>query len=224
MVAHDLRAPLRHLRQFSDFLTADLGEAATPAALEHLEIIKSSSARMSAMVERLLEYARIGVGAPKLGPVDLASCLAEAVEMLGADARAAQIESTFGAFGWVKGDRVLITRLFQNLVQNAIKFRKPDMAPRIRISAQGDAQSVVIAFEDEGVGVDPSQADAIFEMFGRAQVGPEISGDGIGLAFCKRICETLGGSIALDISRLDGARLLVRLIRARASRKRAKTP
>jgi two-component system CheB/CheR fusion protein len=218
VVAHDLRAPLRHLSQFSDFLEMEVGAWANDKAREYLGIIKSSADRLTNMVDRLLDYARIGVGAPRMVPVDLAACLQEARELLRADAGDAAIEVRFGKFGWARGDRVLVTRLFQNLLQNAAKFRRPEAAPQIVVSAVGEGKFVVVSVEDNGVGVDPSQAEKIFEMFGRAHSDRDFEGHGIGLAFCKRICEALGGSISLDAAKQDGARFLVRLARARPKR------
>jgi len=218
VVAHDLRAPLRHLSQFSDFLGAELGPQAKPAVNEHLSIIKTSAGRMSQMVERLLEYARIGVGAPKLGPVDLAACFAEACEILGAEAKVADIKARFGACGFVRGDRILMTRLFQNLLQNALKFHKPGAAAIVRVASEGDAESVKIIFEDEGLGVDPAQADRIFEMFGRGEEAQGVTGYGIGLAVVRRICESQGGSIAIDLAKTEGTRFVITLTRARGRR------
>jgi two-component system CheB/CheR fusion protein len=224
VVAHDLRAPLRHVAQFSEFLALELDETASAEAREHLGFIRSSAGKMTVMIERLLDYARIGVGAPALGPVDLAACFAEARELLGAEAAAAEVRCEFGKLRWVRGDRVLVTRLLQNLLQNALKFHKPGQTPKVRVETQADGDSLVIVFEDDGLGVDPGKADLIFEMFKRAHDGEHISGHGIGLAFCRRICETLGGAISLDHAKQDGARFLIRLTRAKPQRARAKPP
>ena len=224
VVAHDLRAPLRHVAQFSEFLALELGDAAPAEAREHLSFIRSSAGKMTVMVERLLEYARIGVGAPALGPVDLAACFAEARGLLRAEAAAADVRAEFGKLHWVRGDRVLVTRLLQNLLQNAFKFHKPGQKPRVRVATQADGEHVVVKFEDDGLGVDPAKADLIFEMFTRTHEDTDIAGHGIGLAFCRRICETLGGTIALDPARRDGARFLIRLTRAKPKRTRAKPP
>jgi signal transduction histidine kinase len=222
VVAHDLRAPLRHVSQFSEFLALELGEAASAAAREQLTFIRSSAGKMSVMIERLLEYARIGVGAPALGPVDLAACFEEARELLGAEAAAADVKASFGKGLWVRGDRVLVTRLLQNLLQNALKFRKPAQRPKVRVKAAVEGQHIVVSFEDDGLGVDPEKADLIFEMFKRGHEGSDIAGHGIGLAFCRRICETLGGSIALDPSKPDGARFVIEMTRAKPKPKRTR--
>ena len=218
VVAHDLRAPLRHLSQFSDFLATELGPQAPEAANQHLSVIKTSAGRMSQMVERLLEYARIGVGAPKLAPVDLSACFAEACEVLGTKAKGADVKAKFGPYGFVRGDRILVTRLFQNLIQNAMKFHKPGAGAVIRVQAEGDAETVKLLFEDEGLGVNPAQADRIFEMFGRGEDAETVGGYGIGLAVARRICESLGGAITIDLSMTEGTRFVVSLTRARARR------
>ena len=227
VVAHDLRAPLRHMSQFAEILVGALGPEADGSALRYLGLIKSSASKLSVMIERLLDYARIGVGAPKLEPVDLSACFKEACEVLGAQTKFVGIEAAFGAHGWARGDRVLLNRLFQNLIENALKYHKPGAAPRLRVTAAGEGANIFIAFEDDGIGVDPGKAEAIFEMFGRETTTSGVAGDGIGLAVCRRICETMGGAIALDSQRREGARFLVRLPRAtprRAKSGRANSP
>ena len=88
----------------------------------------------------------------------------------------------------------------------------------MRVLAESDSQSVIVRFDDEGVGVDPSQAEAIFDMFGRGYRSVDFAGYGIGLAFCRRICETIGASISLDTAKQNGARFVVRLTRAKGKR------
>jgi len=137
---------------------------------------------------------------------------------LGAEAKAADIKARFGACGFVRGDRILMTRLFQNLLQNALKFHKPGAAAIVRVASEGDAESVKIIFEDEGLGVDPAQADRIFEMFGRGEEAQGVTGYGIGLAVVRRICESQGGSIAIDLAKTEGTRFVITLTRARGRR------
>lgn len=106
--------------------------------------------------------------------------LTEACEILCADARGADIKAKFGPCGFVRGDRILVTRLFQNLLQNALKFHKPGEAATVRVMAGGDAETVKLIFEDEGLGVNPAQADCIFEMFGRGEEANSVDATGSG--------------------------------------------
>ena len=214
VVAHDLRAPLRHMSQFAEFLAAELGQSASADAREYLQIIRSSAGSMSNMIERLLDYARIGVGPPKLTTMRLGECLDEATELLTQDLSAAKLDIDIVSAGMVRGDAVLATRLFQNLLQNALKFTRPGVTPEIAIRAENDGDSVVVSVSDNGIGIPPDKAHDIFKMFTRLHSEREYSGNGMGLAICRRICEVLGGSIQLDPAHTPGARFLITLPRA----------
>jgi two-component system CheB/CheR fusion protein len=214
VVAHDLRAPLRHLNQFADILMMELGDAASPAVQEYLRIIQSSAASMSGMIERLLEYARIGAGAPKFNDMSLRDCVEQASEFLRGEMTAASATLECGKLSFVNGDRSLLVRLFQNLLTNSLKYRRKDVVPQIKITSKNDGNFTNIAFTDNGIGIDPAYKDTIFKMFSRLHSDSEYSGHGMGLAICKRICEIHGGTIALDSDYLGGTRFVVRLPRA----------
>lgn len=215
VVAHDLRAPLRHLNQFANFLLRDLEGSASPSVLEYLHIIQSSAANMSGMVESLLDYARIGSGTARFGEVALRDCVDAAVEFLREEMSAATAILECGALPCVEGERLLLTRLFQNLIANSIKYCRRDAAPRIAISAEVDARHVVISVRDNGIGVDPARSHEIFKMFSRLHPDSEYSGHGMGLAICKRVCEIHGGTIDVGEKQDEGTLFVIRLPKAR---------
>jgi two-component system CheB/CheR fusion protein len=198
VVAHDLRAPLRHLNQFAQFLLMELGGSASSTVQEYLQIIQSSAASMSGMIERLLEYARIGAGAAKFSEVSLKDCVDQAAENLRTEIAAANAVIECGKLPSIKGDRILLARLFQNLVANSIKYCRKDVVPRIAIQANSDGKYVQISVADNGIGIDPVHKDEVFKMFSRLHSDAEYSGHGMGLAICKRVCEIHGGSIDID--------------------------
>jgi two-component system CheB/CheR fusion protein len=214
VVAHDLRAPLRHLNQFADILMTELGGGASPTVQEYLQIIQSSAASMSGMIERLLEYARIGAGAPKFADMSLRECVEQASEFLRGEMSAANATLECGKLAFVNGDRSLLVRLFQNLLTNSLKYRRKDVVPQIKITSKNDGNFTNVAFTDNGIGIDPAYKETIFKMFSRLHSDNEYSGHGMGLAICKRICEIHGGTIALDSDYLGGTRFVVRLPRA----------
>lgn len=216
VVAHDLRAPLRHLNQFAGYLLDDLGEAASGSVREYLEIIQSSSINMSGMIERLLDYARIGAGEPSFAAVPLQECMEQAMVLLHGEIAAANAVIKIVRLPSVRGDRLLLVRLFQNLLMNALTYRSPDRVPQIEVSARADNETVVLAFADNGQGVDPAHAETIFRMFSRLQPETDHSGHGLGLAICRRICDIHGGKITLDPTASVGARFLVELPRAKS--------
>ena len=96
------------------------------------------------------------------------------------------------------GDRVEVGQLFQNLIANALKFRSPERAPRVAVSAESSAAGWTVRVADNGIGVDPRHADRIFKMFQRLHTREDFPGTGIGLAVCSRIVERHGGRIWVD--------------------------
>ncbi len=215
VVAHDLRAPLRHLNQFSDFLLAELAADASPTVQEYLHIIQSSAAHMSGMIERLLDYARIGSGATKLSDVGLRDCVDQAVELLRMEISSACAIIDCGDLPSVRGDRFLLTRLFQNLLANSIKYCRKDIAPRIEISAETGGEQAVIHVSDNGIGVDPAHRQEVFKMFSRLHSDAEYTGHGMGLAICARVCELHGGTIEIADKPEAGTLFVVRIPRVK---------
>ncbi len=219
VVAHDLRAPLRHLNQFAKFLLSELEGNASPTVQEYLHIIQSSAANMSGMIERLLEYARIGAGAAKFSEVGLRDCVEQAVEFLRMEISSANAILECGDLPFVEGDRILLTRLFQNLLANSIKYCRKDALPRIAISAVVDGDDAVISVSDNGIGIDPAHRQEVFKMFSRLHTDTQYSGYGMGLAICKRVCELHNGTIDIVDKQDEGTSFVIRLpkVRPRAS-------
>jgi two-component system, chemotaxis family, CheB/CheR fusion protein len=219
VVAHDLRAPLRHLNQFAKFLLAELEGNTSPSVQEYLHIIQSSAANMSGMIERLLEYARIGAGAARFFNVSLQDCIDQAAELLRMEMSSANAVLECGDLPLVEGDRILLTRLFQNLLANSIKYCRKDIAPKIAISAEIDGDDAVISVSDNGIGVDPAHRQEIFKMFSRLHSDTDYTGHGMGLAICKRVCELHNGTIDIADKQDEGTLFVIRLpkVRPRAS-------
>jgi signal transduction histidine kinase len=215
VVAHDLRAPLRHLNQFAKFLLTELGANPAPNVQEYLRIIQTSAAKMSGMIERLLDYARLGVGASRFGSVKLHDCIEQACEMVRGEIESSRLTLDHGRLPSVKGDRMLLTRLFQNLLSNAIKYARSGVAPRVVIEVEGVGETVVMKFADNGIGVQPGAESEIFKMFSRLHSDSEYDGNGMGLAICKRICKIHGGDIELDRNYGAGARFVINLPRSK---------
>lgn len=215
VVAHDLRAPLRHLNQFSKFLLAELEGNASSSVQEYLHIIQSSAANMSGMIERLLDYARIGSGAAKFSEISVRDCVDQAAELLKMEISSANAILEVGDLPFVEGDRILLTRLFQNLLANSIKYCRKDTAPRIAISGEFDGNHAVISVSDNGIGVDPAHRQKIFKMFSRLHSDAEYSGHGMGLAICMRVCELHNGQIDIVEKQDEGTLFVVRLPKGR---------
>ena len=171
---------------------------------EFLEYIVSGAQRMGALIEGLLAYSRsVHVETPAFTDVDTAAALHWARMNLRLVLEESQAELTHGDLPIISGDHVQIVQLFQNLISNAIKYRRPDAAPLIRISAEQSDGSWVFSVSDNGVGVPTEYTDRVFDLFRRLH-GSKIPGTGIGLAICKRIVEKHGGRIWVETGSTGG--------------------
>lgn len=204
VVSHDLQAPIRGVQSFSQLLLRRYEDQFDTTAQEYLQLIANSAESMHAVVRTLLSYATVGQGTLILSPVALDAVLEAVVASLRPmiEETDAIIESQ--ALPEVRGDRVLLQQLVQNLLTNALKYRRPDQAPRIFIRVQASADQWVISVKDNGQGIHPYHHQRIFAPLQRLH-GPEVEGTGMGLAVCKRIAERHGGRIWVESPAGEGA-------------------
>lgn len=203
VASHDLQEPLRKIRAFGDRLqqnyAAQLGEQGT----DYVQRMQSASARMSGLIEDLLAFSRITTKAKPFLPVSLNKVAEEVLEDLEVAIEEAGAAISIAELPEIAADQFQMKQLFQNLLGNALKFRKPDAAPEISViaelsapadSAAGTAASqVTLRFSDNGIGFDEAFLDRIFLPFQRLHGRNEYTGTGIGLAVCRRIVERHGG-------------------------------
>lgn len=170
---------------------------------------------MSGMIERLLDYARIGSGMAKFSSVNLRDCVDQAAELLRMEILAAHANLECSELPIVEGDRMLLTRLFQNLLANSIKYCRKDVAPRVAISAEIDGNHAVISVSDNGIGIEPAHRQEVFKMFSRLHSDEQYSGHGMGLAICTRVCELHSGTIDIADKQDEGTLFVIRLPKVR---------
>ncbi|QLD89291.1 histidine kinase [Natronomonas salina] len=219
--SHDLQEPLRmvssYLRLLEDRYDDDLDEEAH----EYIEFAVDGADRMRAMVDGLLQYSRVQSEGDPVGPVDLDEVLADARDDLAVRIEATDAEIEADPLPVVEGDENQLRQVFQNLLENAIKY-SGDEPPRIDVSAErSDDGDWRVAVGDDGIGVDPDHHDRIFQMFKQLQSGED--GAGIGLPLCKRVVERHGGEMWLDSEPGDGSTFHVTLPAAEESAERRAT-
>ncbi len=203
--AHDLRSPLRTISMFAAALEEDLSAGDGDEALDMARRLSGAADRLARLVDGVLEFARFDARL-RLEDVDLAevtraACddLCHAIERRHAEVRVQELPI-------VRGDRAQLHRLLLNLLGNALKFVPPDRNPEVRVTARamgGDTWEIRVA--DNGCGLDPEDADRVFEPLCRLQC--DIEGAGLGLAVCRRIVEAHGGEIHVEAAPGDGATL-----------------
>lgn len=211
-VSHDLKAPLRHMSMFSEMMSDDVANGNLEELPSYARHLRQSARRMGLLIDSLLEYAQIADQIGNWQTVSMADVISDAILILGTFVREAGARFEFDSLPQVKGDPELLKRLCQNLIGNAIKYRKEDIKPVIRIYSEKNDGKIRIYFQDNGIGVDPRFAKKIFDVFQRLHRDESVyQGTGIGLALAKRIAESHNGSIELDTAFSEGARFILTL-------------
>jgi signal transduction histidine kinase len=218
VASHDLREPIRSIISFSQLLERTMATAGPlpREATECLDYLKAAALRMQDQVSGLYDYARAGQPPEGFQPVELDAPLADARLALhevilesGATIRAAGLP-------WVSGHRQQLAELFRHLLDNAIKFRRPGIAPEITIDSSPAGDFFRITVADNGIGIDPLYAAGIFDVFRRLHGPGQYSGAGLGLSICRRIVETHGGHISVDPTPPVGTNIVILLPAAAA--------
>lgn len=193
---HDLQEPLRTITAYTQLLARKLGTSVDGEAEMLVGQILKGSSRMSALIKDLLAYARVGTSEGMVtGPVDCGKVVKSALGNLQASILEAQAAITVDEpLPWVTGSSPALIQLFQNLVGNALKYRRADVPPEIHISASNHHGKCTFSIRDNGIGFKPEYGEQIFGVFKRLH-STAYPGTGIGLAICKRIIELHGGRI-----------------------------
>ncbi len=201
VASHDLSEPLRKVANFCQLLERQYAPELDDRARQYIDFAVDGAKRMQALIGDLLALSRVGRSTDDFSPVDLDAVLDRALGTLSEQISAseAQIERP-ADLPVVKGDASLLASLLENLVGNAVKYRRDDVAPVIALATSFDVTQGEWTFtvSDNGIGIDPQYAERIFAVFQRLHLRDQYGGTGIGLALCRRIVEFHGGHIWLD--------------------------
>jgi PAS domain S-box-containing protein len=193
--SHDLQEPLRTIGSYAQLLQRQDGPQLSPTGTKCIGFITSAVTRMSTLIKDLLTYARSGVEKEPAVSVSLDEEVEAALSQLQGAIQEAGATLTHTPLPTITAEHSQITRLFLNLIGNAIKYRSADRPPEIRISAAShDDHWTTISIADNGIGFSEEYAERIFNPFTRLH-GQEYSGSGVGLTICRRIVERWGGRI-----------------------------
>lgn len=214
--SHDLSAPLRKIIAFGDLLEGRAKGKLDEAELDYLERMRKSAAAALKLVSDMLTLSRVGRDALSLEEVDLNAILAEVKAELTADMDGARIESE--ELPVLRAHPAPVHGLLQNLISNALKFRRPGRPPVVRVGSRREGPDLLITVADDGLGFDREYAEKIFQPFLRLHASSEFEGSGIGLAICRRVALRYGGSITADSEPGAGATFTVRLPAAMLAR------
>jgi PAS domain S-box-containing protein len=193
VASHDLRSPLNTVVQFSQLLERQYGDKLGDGK-ELLDYVTSSAKRMQSLIDDLLSYARVSTEAARVfEPVNANLGLQTAVENLRGPIETTHAVVTHDPLPTVRASGTSLVQLFQNLVGNAVHYRR-DEPPRIHVSVAEEVNQWLFSCEDNGIGIAPEHQGQIFEAFKRLH-GADRPGSGIGLAVCKKIVEHYKGRI-----------------------------
>jgi len=205
VASHDLQEPLRTMGLYSELLTQKYQGKLDADADRYLKFIIGASGRMSALIRDLLAYARLTTENERPSSIALDEDLEAALTHLEQAIEESGGTVTHDPMPTVQADRGQMVRLFQNLVANAVKYRKPDEPPKVHIGAEQQGNEWVISIRDNGIGFDPKYATTIFGPFKRLHTEQEYPGTGVGLAICRRIVQGMGGRIWAESQPGEGA-------------------
>ncbi|MGW4942903.1 sensor histidine kinase [Actinoplanes sp. NPDC004185] len=203
VASHDLQEPLRKVASFCQLLQRRYAGQMDERADQYIAFAVDGAQRMQRLINDLLAFSRIGRLTAGFTDVDLDRVLTEVKSQL--EARAGDdAEIVWTDLPTVEGEEPLLTTLFVNLIGNSLKFRRPDVAPVIRVTAERLEEEWQINVRDNGIGIEPEFADKVFVIFQRLHARDAYEGTGIGLAIVKKIVEYHGGRIWLDLEVTEG--------------------
>jgi light-regulated signal transduction histidine kinase (bacteriophytochrome) len=197
VASHDLQEPLRAISGIIAILQRKYHGQLDERADEYIDLVVEATGRMQFMINDLLEFSRVERRGDPFEPIDLAEPVRLAMKNLAGTIAENEAAVLFNGLPTVNADAGQMTRLFQNLIANAIKFRS-EANPKIDILAERSGRSWSISVRDNGIGIDPKYFDRIFIIFQRLHTSTEYPGTGIGLALCKKIVERHGGRIWVE--------------------------
>lgn len=198
-VSHDLREPLRMVRSYVGLIERRLGEDLSPDIQEFMGFAVDGAKRMDEMLAGLLTFSRVETHGGPMVETSTEDAVQEAWEQLGEEAETTHATLVTDPLPDVRADHVQLERLFYELFANALRFRGKGDRPRIEVSAEEEDGHVRISVKDDGIGIDPEQAERCFAFFQRLHARSEYAeGVGMGLPIAKRIVQRHGGQIGIE--------------------------
>jgi light-regulated signal transduction histidine kinase (bacteriophytochrome) len=197
VASHDLQEPLRMVNIYSQLLLRRQAPQVDSKSQEYAEFVRIGVKRMEALIHDLLTYSRVTHTEDDSAPAraDLDAVLRQAMTAVETRIRETHAEVTVGVLPVVTGDEGQLIHVFQNLLSNALKYRKREEALHIEVATEKHDGHWVISVRDNGIGFEQAQAERIFGLFKRLHRSEDYPGTGVGLAICKHIVERYRGRI-----------------------------
>ena len=217
VASHDLQEPLRKVVSFGDRLRESAGDSLSEDSMDSLQRMQSAATRMKEMIEALMDLSRISSKAAPFVEVNLQEVADQVVSDLESCIEQCQAKVEVGQLPSIEGDHVQLHQLLVNLITNALKFRRSDVPPVVKVHATysdeniADNKICTLIVEDNGIGFDEQHKERIFLIFQRLHGRGQYEGSGIGLSLCRKIAERHGGDITAESKPGSGASFIVTL-------------
>lgn len=197
IASHDLQEPLRMVAAYTKLIAERYRGRLDENGDKFIAYACEGALRMQTLIQDLLQFSRVGRAGAKMVSIDCEAAMAEVLLTLGPAIRESGAVVTYTALPVVRMEASQMTQVFQNLVANAIKFHG-EQPPKISVRAEKAGAEWLFAVSDNGIGIPPASAETVFVVFHRLHTRSEYSGNGIGLAICKKIIERNGGKIWVE--------------------------
>ncbi|MFJ8731501.1 ATP-binding protein [Streptomyces bauhiniae] len=211
VASHDLQEPLRKVSSFTQLLQRRYGGQLDERADQYIDFAVDGANRMQTLINDLLDFSRVGRVHNTHQSVDLNTVMKRTLTAISVSIEESGAVITRDELPTLIADSTQMGMLWQNLIGNAIKFRRPGETPVIHISAEQDGDFWRFAVTDNGIGIPAEYAEKVFVIFQRLHTKDRYQGSGIGLAMCKKIVEFHGGTIAVDLTHTEGTRIVFTL-------------
>lgn len=196
-ISHDLRTPLSSIKSYAELLLTN-NKSIDESGKKILDRIVKGTDKMNFLIQEILNYSRVGRAEIEFSPIDMGKLLTEIKREVIAALKPQNLQFTIGNTPEIKGDAVMITQVFTNLINNAVKYSSRSEPSIVKVSGEVNKDEIIYSVEDNGVGIDVNYYARVFELFKRMDNVKDFDGTGVGLAIVKRIVEKHEARIWFD--------------------------
>lgn len=207
IISHDLQAPLRHAREFNKLMLKEMDADSNDDQKLYADYVQLAVNQAEAMMEGVLKYSRLNTQTDTKININLSNLIDAVLEEYTSLILETSANITKEVLPEIFGDAPMIEQLFSILIQNSLKYQKPEIAPIIKLSSIPVENGCQFSIEDNGVGMDSNTRKIAFEIFRPIRKYSSTSGIGIGLTMAKKIVESHGGDIWIDPEYTNGTRI-----------------
>jgi signal transduction histidine kinase len=211
VASHDLQEPLRKVRTFTERITETEAGNLSERGTDYLRRANAAAERMQTLIEDLLRFSRVTTQSRPFAPVDLGAVTEDVLDDLSELIQSTGARVDVEPLPTINGDATQMRQLMQNLISNALKFRREGLEPHVRVAAGVESGWLTLTVADNGIGFEPQYSTRIFRVFERLHGRGAYPGTGIGLALCRKIAERHGGTVVADGVLGEGATFTVTL-------------